>query len=371
VDIESYVGTWYQIASTARYKLSYESGLVCEQANYTLLSEPVAARISVVNSGAAVISRPEAAALSRFSLTAGAVCSNARIICSLATPRTSRLRQSLAALGSAELALSDAHPSTAAELHIHTRSAARLLRLVESEIESLALNASLIQQAHARLSQDVGRRSDNIHHITDLAALTAAAVGTLSGRLLSGAEVAAREILRLAASVVAGENPSLAYQMSGAALGVAGELVRIRSFLGRAAVALTNLETMYSSFGKTAAAAGPSWGRAPPVMYGLGFQNSSSSGKFLMDFYGIRSPYWIIGLEGSAAEGYEAALVYWCREDLYGEIDEDLFVLSRNRELEDGVLEKFMAAAARYGIYPDCDNPLVITDQRSGSCGAP
>eukprot|EP01018_Ginkgo_biloba_P025332 Gb_35276 [translate_table: standard] len=296
--IKSYMGTWYQIASTGRYKLTFESGLVCEQANYTLVNsdEYGTSKISVINSGASVISRLEAMGIARM--------------------------------------------------------------------DFLAHTVSQIQQIHARLSRDDGLRWSNLNQLSEVVATAINAVRSFNGEIVYATNT--KRVILSEAAVLASENPSLAFQLGAAAYDIHSELVKIQSNLAYIRFVLTNMEVTSITFG-----AQPSSSTWPPVMFGQGSQNSSSPGKIGMNFSGVESPYWIIRLEGSAREGYRAALVYRFREDLQGEIHEDLFVLSRTRDLEKRVMNRFIETAARYGIYTDCDNPFIMTHQRGGSCGAP
>lgn len=369
VDLNAYTGTWYQVASTARYKLSFDSGLVCEQANYTFVSQTLgAARISAVNSGAAVISRTDAAILTRQCRSTDGICSAAIRICSAVTPPDSRLHQNIRLLARAADTLSSSHPSVSAGLVLQTRRTAHLARIVESDVDALAANVSAIQQTYGRISQDEGLRRENLRELSETISFSLTAVWDFSYQI-SRMDSIRSEILHVAATL-AGENPSLAFQISRAAFQIAAEFSRIQSNLANVATLLDGLEASAAILARSSGGA-TNFRAAPPVMYGLGFQNGSSPGKLEMDFYGVSSPYWIIGLEGSARKGYDAAMVYWCREGLNGGIYEDLFLLSRSGKLRGSILGKFTRMAAEYGIYLDCDNPLIFTDQRGGSCGAP
>ncbi|GLJ08557.1 hypothetical protein SUGI_0091250 [Cryptomeria japonica] len=337
------MGTWYQAISTARYKLTFQPGLICEQTNYTFLPSNFdgTTRIAATYSSSTILPRLEAATLTRFSQSTDRICTAAKNICQLTTPPYSGLRQNLRALWHSIPLLSSSHPSIAAELQRQIRRTFHLIRLVECSMDSLSTNVSQIQQAYGRISIGQGLPRENIRQLTEIMSGTLRVVRDVTYQIYSR-DYIRRQIIDIAAKLAA-EKPSLSRQISGSVLQIASEFGRIEASLAEMGYILTNLEVGSASL------RGPTtFGKGYKAVWrGLGFQNQSAPGKLVMDFYGATSPYWIIGLEGNATEG------------------------SRSGMVEEEIMARFMEIARLYEIDVDCNNPFVFTDQRGGSCGAP
>lgn len=88
-NLSAYVGKWYEIGSTGRFKLGTESGLACVFANYTLAEAPTAtegANVTVLNTGVQVLGSVAAAGVRELSDAITEACSVARKACGVVAP---------------------------------------------------------------------------------------------------------------------------------------------------------------------------------------------------------------------------------------------------------------------------------------------
>jgi lipocalin len=83
----------------------------------------------------------------------------------------------------------------------------------------------------------------------------------------------------------------------------------------------------------------------------IGKARQLAGGKFQVSFGGpIWAPYWVIDLYGDASTGYSVAVVFSC-VDLYAELGQSLWILSRTPELPAPfTIDGLAALAAEQGI---------------------
>lgn len=96
-------------------------------------------------------------------------------------------------------------------------------------------------------------------------------------------------------------------------------------------------------------------------------QNSTSFGKLSLSLpsklnISKNTPLWILALDGVPSQGYQAALTYSCVENANGMTKEALSIISRNTTLPQGIIEKYLVAAATLGFDFECD-PFILANQ--------
>jgi hypothetical protein len=86
IDTAAYAGLWYELGSTAQFKLFSEAGLDCLQANYTLQVSNATTSLAVVNSGRRSLGPMATLGVTSISTGAKDVCMSARDVCSYLGP---------------------------------------------------------------------------------------------------------------------------------------------------------------------------------------------------------------------------------------------------------------------------------------------
>jgi len=86
VDTVAYAGVWYEIGSTAQFKLLSEAGLDCLQANYTMQISNGTTSLAVVNSGRRSLGPVATLGVTSISTGAKDVCMSARDVCAYLGP---------------------------------------------------------------------------------------------------------------------------------------------------------------------------------------------------------------------------------------------------------------------------------------------
>lgn len=358
VNLQAYLGHWYEIGSTASFKLLTESGLVCDQAQYSAAS----GNVSLLNSGLKVIGPLAIAEIGAVSLAAGGVCTGARDICYDLAP-SSGISQALYYISNAKGNLTKTDAALLSQISQKLRVS---LEATEMALQVLADNIKQVQQLNSQLSQANASLPESINAIksnVSQASQEQAAISNLVGEL-SEAQSQTRAI-------------SKKLQPDGKeAIYAKQELEQATSSLTEAAVKIATINAAMgvSLGGIKAGAATLSLNEQPisnakvsSVQGGI-TQNASSPGKLEVSINGVKAPYWILQVQEDGRGGYGAALVYSCRE-IAGLAAKSLFILSREPYLDEKVVEGFLKQAELYGIYNDCDDPFLFTVQRGGNCG--
>lgn len=165
VDTAAYAGMWYEIGSTAQFKLLSEAGLNCLQANYTLeLPTSGPSQLSIVNSG--VRSLGAIATLGVTSISAGAkdVCTGARDVCSYLGPQSATM-QSVTELRRVADMVRLSLPEEAVSLDDVALQVEGYGRNISKELTMLAAHVARIQIFDGYLSAGNGTAAANVEQI--------------------------------------------------------------------------------------------------------------------------------------------------------------------------------------------------------------
>lgn len=167
VDAEAYAGLWYEIGSTAQFKLITEAGLSCSQVNYTVrVSHDLnqGATLSVVNSGLRAIGPVSTLGVTSINRGSKDVCEGARDVCSV-LGSGSDLLQCVEELCKVAYLISDGHPREAEVLRSTGKEISGYAYNISKEIPKLAKHLKQIQIIDGAISQANGRAKDNVEKI--------------------------------------------------------------------------------------------------------------------------------------------------------------------------------------------------------------
>lgn len=354
--VEEYLGKWYEIGSTASFKLLTEGGLACNQARY---SASLAGKLSLLNSGLRVISRLAVAEVAAVNVAARGACAAARDVC-----------YQLSSVGQLSHSLSNLSL-------IHGNAGAQLLQL-SNELKS---SAQAAQYALQNLSDDVSliqKVNGQISQANYSSSLQSSVADIKEHVKEGGQEQEAVASLASTLNKIRGQVKDVSYKSgwskeSKAALEQAAlSLGSIAVKVGASSTAIElNLKAV--GFGANSLQGNGHPIDDPSVSSVTGSitqPNATAAAKLEVSINSNKAPYWIIALEKSNQGAYSAALVYSCRE-VAGLTAKSLFILSREPELEKATLDAFLAKAELLGIYNDCEDPFLLTVQRGGDCGQP
>ena len=143
VDLNALLGSYYEIGSTARYKLQYELGSACTHTNFTIdrsdvTSSNSASIINVLSSSVPVVHGQQTlSALTRIANTTFDICSNIARLCSISSPQSK--------LSEASLRVS----TVATQLHI----ASNIIESNTLNEVARVLNSSILSGVHTCLDR--------------------------------------------------------------------------------------------------------------------------------------------------------------------------------------------------------------------------
>lgn len=358
INLEAYLGHWYEIGSTASFKLLTEAGLVCDQAQYSSNS----GNLSLVNSGLNVIGTLAAAQVSAVSLAARGVCTGAKDICNGLAP-SAVIAQALQDISEAVANLASIDHADAALLSRASQKLSKSVDLAESAVQALADDVSQIQQSNGQISQAnaiVPRNIAAIQRYANQASNQQAIVNALAGDLYS----ASFQVKAVSAKLRKSE--ANVKQTLDKAAGLLTE--EATKFTASSTAIATSLEAIKATSATLLLDGKPIENGSVRSVNGRITQNSGAAAKLEVSINGAMAPYWIIDLEGDGKGGYAAALVYSCTEVAVVGVTKSLFILSREPQLDEQIVQKFLDRASSYGIYDDCDDPFLFTVQRNALC---
>ncbi|KAH7331374.1 hypothetical protein KP509_20G029800 [Ceratopteris richardii] len=360
--IEKYLGIWYEIGSTATIKLQSEAGLACYQANYSLAAELLpsqGAKIALLHRGFPKLSAVSKQGVTRLSSAASSVCDNARHICRSVGPE-SPLRDALYGISHVVVEISPTHPQLASVLSQAIVNISSSLQNIDAGLGRLASNVTHIQIINGEVSQGLGTKQNNLESVNKLIRRAMSERSAIT-QLVSEVGIAREATIEVAKSLISDDS----YAEVASKLLEAGQVIdrqtkAMTERLTNAELKLIAMAAASSSIMADKTEPETEWA----IVEGQAVQNYSSPAKLVVSMQGFSGPYWIIGLEGSAEKGYEAALVYSCIHDQkYGEIHDTLFVLSRSTDLSRANIDRFLASAKLFGISTSCQNPFLLTLQ--------
>lgn len=168
VDTVAYAGVWYEIGSTAQFKLSSEAGLDCLQANYTLqLSNDTsqgASQLAVVNSGRRSLGPVATLGVTGISTGAKDVCMSARGVCSQLSP-PSQMMQSVTELRKIAFMVRKELPDQAEILNDVAQKIEGYGYNISAEFTKMAEHVHRIQTLDGYLSAGNNTASANVEQI--------------------------------------------------------------------------------------------------------------------------------------------------------------------------------------------------------------
>ncbi|MCO5551529.1 hypothetical protein L7F22_005033 [Adiantum nelumboides] len=350
--VEEYLGKWYEIGSTASFKLLTEAGLVCNQARY---SASPAGNLSLLNSGLRVINSVAVAEVAAVNVAARGACAAARQVC-----------HQLVGVGQISRSLATVHGADAELLHL-SQQLSTSVQVTQQALDNLSQDVTLIQQGNDQISQanpssslqasvaaikqyvmEGGQEQENVASLTSTINKIRSNLTDASHK--SGWSEKSKAALQHAALSLASK--ALKVGASSTAIGLSLNAVGV----GAKALAANGQPV------KDASVSSVSGSITQP--------NATSAAKLQVSIIGNKAPYWIIALERSSQGACSAALVYSCSQ-VAGVAAKSLFVLSREPQLQRSTLDAFLAKAASLGIYNDCEDPFFLTLQRGGDCGQP
>ena len=146
LDLNTLLGSYYEIGSTAHYKLRNELGMACTHTNFSLDTSASSENIVTVNvltSGVPVVQGQQTlSALTRIASLSASVCSSAARMCSMISPQSKIYDASLRVSGVAQ-ALSSSNPIDASTLDQVVSTLNASVGGIHSHIERLSRSINI------------------------------------------------------------------------------------------------------------------------------------------------------------------------------------------------------------------------------------
>lgn len=161
LDLRTFLGSYYEVGTTARYKLRSEGGLVCAHSNFSVdIIPPPQDQTSVVtidvqNSGMQVMGIESVSALSKIAYSAADVCANAARMCTM-MDTSSKLSEAVFRMGSVINNILASSPSDAETLYQASAFINSTVVSVKERLDGLARSITTISRVAAELSQGAG-----------------------------------------------------------------------------------------------------------------------------------------------------------------------------------------------------------------------
>ncbi|CAM6025185.1 unnamed protein product [Sphagnum balticum] len=363
LDADAFTGTWYEVGSTAQFKLSAEAGMSCPQVTYSLATTPhtgfnQGVVFNVLNSGVQVISPLAALEVHNINQGTKDICWNARDVCSMLA--SGSLQQSLAELAQVSSRVEEGSPDEASTLRAVQSKISTATENITLQLDGLAYHMIDIQTHNGYLSQANGTDKssvDEIKHAILQARQNKAAIMELVSQIANARE----ELIKVAFNLFLAGYVIQSVDITQASLLIAAIEVGIVS-------KTTNIGLSFTSIGS---AAGLTLNNKPHIKKPLSFpstafQNATSGGKLQLMIRGLPAPYWIIALEGFPSDSYEAALIYSCTQNLLASstTQQSIIVISRTPQINPATLGRFMAVSGSLGIGFDCEDPFLFSSSR-------
>ncbi|GJP36709.1 hypothetical protein CLOM_g21185 [Closterium sp. NIES-68] len=374
VNLSAYAGRWFEVGTSARFKLQRENGLVCNQARYTLTGAADSAggagtngsglSLGVENSGRLVASP---AVLQSMASVAG----NSRDACIALANVSSAAASAVQLLQSqpqAASAIADCSQVNATNEFLNIGATSRTISASVSTIASLA----------ARISQ-LDFQASSLNVLANQLLLQASAAADKAGQIAYAASRIQSASSNCSGSSAASDGTNTWAAVSAAAASIVESANSLRDALNWVAAAVApyaGSDIVSISLASIASVPLP-FGGIPTSVFGQAVPSTSDPAKLTVTFNLFPSAstepnYWILALEGSAEQGYESALVYSCTEP-QGSDDPmpriDVFVISRAPYMLEDELQELLGVLTGYGVVLGCDNPFVRTVQDSARCG--
>lgn len=160
----AYAGVWYEIGSTAQFKLVSEAGLDCLQATYTVQVNNNTTSLAVVNSGRRVLGPVATLAVTSISSGTSDVCMNARDVCEYLGPASDAM-QSVAELRTIADKLRKELPDQSDILETVAQQIERFASRISAEFTMMADHVQMIQRLDGSLSVGNDTATANVEQI--------------------------------------------------------------------------------------------------------------------------------------------------------------------------------------------------------------
>ncbi|CAI5472078.1 unnamed protein product [Closterium sp. Yama58-4] len=332
VNLSAYAGRWFEIGTSARFKLQRENGLVCNQARYTFSAGSAGSGGSGVSAGGADAG------------TSGV---------SIRVENSGRLVASPAVLQSMGSVAGNSRDACIALANVSS-AAASALELLQSQPQAAVACSQL-----------------DFHN---------ASLNLLSNQLLLHASASADKASQIASAAATIQNASANCDssVSSAAASILTYANSLRDALNRVGSAVAPFagsDILSISLASVASVPLP-FGGIPTLVFGQAVPSTDDPAKLTVTFDLFPSTttepnYWILALDGSEAEGYSAALVFSCTEPQGSDPTPrvDVWVISRSPDMPEDELQELLGVLSGYGVGLGCDNPFVRTVQDRARCG--
>ncbi|BBN02737.1 hypothetical protein MPTK1_2g17690 [Marchantia polymorpha subsp. ruderalis] len=371
VDITAFGGKWYEIGSSARFKLTKEAGMACSQTNYTVMTStsfwgPRTANMSFLDKGVNAVGNVAQFGVQQIAGAARGLCQNARDICKMLNSG-SQIDQALTLVATAAGKIFLFHPTESATLNAVRASVGTAISAVNVALDSLSKNVTQIQYLDSQLSQANGTLKDNLSRLLNLTLKAGRVQDDIQSAVRALAD-ARGKIIQVAAKLVVAGGADLPIK----AVPDLGQAVFLLAAAENAILALAT-EVRLATLGVTAVAGlialdSSKAGGFASANPGVAIQNATFPGRLDAVWASKRAPYLILSVDGFPNQGYNAALIYSCTEVPGAHYKQALFIISRTPTLSQVVVDRFLGVAAFHGISTDCDDPFLYTVQTSPLC---
>ncbi|KAJ7531060.1 hypothetical protein O6H91_14G031000 [Diphasiastrum complanatum] len=386
IDIESYLGKWYGIGTTAIFRFRNEIGAVCAQANYSIAGGSTAGQglnISLINSDLRVIGPSSSLGVSLISGVASQVCSSARKTCSLVAvdsqlqnaadqlTKVAGTIQSRHFFAKVAGTIQSRHFKEASVLNTTAHQILTTLSDIQSGLDFLARTITEIQTVNSHLSQANGSTASSVVRLRELVRKATAELSSLEVVVINLTIAPPQDLQLMVNSLLNDGDTTSVSQIFQASFWIDEGKVAVLSnleFIRLSLDGLVNNVPFLFSLDQITNNPAPSH---LSYVRGNAIQNISSAAKLEVIIDGFSGPYWILDLVGQAKDGYAASLVYGCTENERDNITENLFIISRTSKLSQDIINQLMQVAENNGINTDCDDPFLYTVQLGGDCGNP
>mgnify|MGYP000285292385 CR=1 FL=1 len=427
LDLGTLIGSYYEIGSTARYKIRNELGMACTRTNFTVGNfnlnhghsipnevSPYNRDLTINVSTSAVpvttLDHHSLLAISRIASAASNICSNAARLCDMLSLHDGFLFEATLRLSTVSSEMLGRSNSTSSS---STRALAQVMELINSSVlavqarlDRVARSVQAIAGINAALSQNSGGADsvDQLLHTLRVAVGNGIGEAREAGVFTINNLTYAVDMVDGVASHMQSEMPSTT--TSSASASMVGILREASSYLSQGIESITNkvtaiegllnniegplaylvsagthdiignatnLATTNGNVSRVVLTSGQAYEVRPEERGNMIFHpigGPETSARIIES----GNPFKIIAVEGGvpATMGeYSAVLVYTCDINAENEPHTELFILSRTPTLVPQAITNLLDTAASYGLYTDCDSPFIPSVQRpADDCGA-
>ncbi|KAL3693752.1 hypothetical protein R1sor_007403 [Riccia sorocarpa] len=365
INLEAYLGEWYQIGSTANFLNSAEAGGTCPEVEYSKGKKE--GEIKVENRDFLSAKVGTIVSVAGISGSSSLICQSARASCSQVNNGDSLLREGISKVWKLKGNIENSYSSEASSVSTAASEIEAAAKEISPKIDTLTKYVTQIQISNSLVSQTDGKadKSAAVGLVKANISLATEQVKSIdaSYKIMSDSQL---DLIKAAGSLfkrgLDGVGPSIT--LTDAATEVLAGITAIKAQFTAITGALeaSTKAASYVLEDKTEVYYNVS------KVEGSAVQDGKEGGKLKVTIGLVEADYWILALKGDNSK-YDAALVYSCSELLTGGVDETYWILSRTPELDDDTITSFLSTAASQGIDQDCDAPF-IKSVRTEKCPA-